>query len=106
MVLYRYYNTEMYTGTLAISLLSSYPISELYITGMTFHQVGDTREEMYCDGHWDDEDLLGKPKTGWNGGFHSGPPSMHTLLLKSAIMRSTKIVVDSKLKDLGFATSV
>ena len=100
MKLYGYYNCELYTGTATVSLLSAYPIKELYITGMTFHLIGDTHEEMYCEGHWDEKDLQGKPKTGWNGGFHSGGSRMQSNLLKQVIKKSDKICVDSKLREI------
>ena len=103
MILYQYYRTELYTGTTTLSLLLSYPVKELYVTGMTFHQDGDTNKELYIDGHWDAEDLKNRPQTGWNGGVHAGSTSRTQMnMLREIINKNNRVTIDSKLEEFGF----
>ena len=49
--LYKKFGCEAYSGSLVISILLSFPIKELFITGMTFYKNAKTPNDLYFDGY-------------------------------------------------------
>ena len=98
--LYNAIGHQPYSGTSTIAVLSRYPVKELLITGMTFHLNGDSHNELYIDGHWDKVQLAKTSPNGWHGGFHGPGNDRQVKFLKSIMMSTESIVVDSVLSDL------
>ena len=72
--LYNEIGVEFNTGMAAIMTLLNYPIRELYVTGFTFYMGGETEDELYYEGHWDEaeaKDKNGKFSIEYGHGLHA-----------------------------------
>ena len=100
--IYKFFEKKPHTGAAAICVLAKYPLKELHLTGLTFHATGDTCEQLYRDGHWEEVELANKPETGWYGGFHHGSTLEQMEKVISVVTNSDFITTDEKLQELGF----
>ena len=97
--LYNRVQAEFNTGLAAIMMLLEYPIKKMTISGFTFFLGGNLLEELYCEGHWDAFDLVGRTH-GFTQG-HSAPTNVRQVIhFKSLYERDDRIVIDNTLKDI------
>lgn len=91
---------EFTAGLAAIILLLHSPLKELLVTGFTFYAEGSTHDDLYYEGHWDEEEKRGR-SFGLNAGHGTHANTVQIQWFKKlATQYSDRLVVDSHLNKL------
>ena len=97
--LYSQVQAEFSTGLAAVLILTHYPIKKLTISGFTFFLGGNTLEDLYCEGHWDEIDAKGRAH-GFSAGHGTQSNIRQVLCFKTMCERDNRIKIDDMLKKL------